>query len=198
MKKRLKITLCLIPILLFALYWFGIYLSLKNPMEEIAYSENGGLMRYVMLKPYTETIGNDGIWKENEDFQTYPYSKGIVDANEELSVMMFRGTPNWTYMYDLELQKGVTLGFIFKYNSSKKLFFQKEVYLSKEDTTYEGQQLLEQLATYGKDRTWLKNQSKKVAEQYILGTWFKNGSSRYSLKNLGDMKIEYKKLIEGQ
>ncbi|MEZ7576626.1 MULTISPECIES: TipC family immunity protein [unclassified Streptococcus] len=198
MKKRLKITLCLIPILLFALYWFEIYLSLKNPMEEIAYSENGGLMRYVMFKPYTETIGNDGIWKENEDFQTYPYSKGIVDANEELSVMMFRGTPNWTYMYDLQLEKGVTLGFIFKYNSSKKLFFQKEVYLSKEDTTYEGQQLLEQLATYGKDRTWLKKQSKKVAEQYILGTWFKNGSSRYSLKNLGDMKIEYNKLIEGQ
>lgn len=196
MKKRLKITLCLIPILLFALYWFEIYLSLKNPMEEIAYSENGGLMRYVMFKPYTETIGNDGIWKENEDFQTYPYSKGIVDANEELSVMMFRGTPNWTYMYDLQLEKGVTLGFIFKYNSSKKLFFQKEVYLSKEDTTYVGQQLLEQLATYGKDRTWLRNQSKKVAEQYILGTWFKNGSSRYSLKNLGDMKIKYNELIE--
>ena len=150
----------------------------------------------MMFKPYTETIGNDGIWKEDEDFQPYPYSKGIVDVNEELSVMMFRGTPNWTYMYDLQLEKGVTLGFIFKYNSSKKLFFQKEVYLSKEDTTYEGQQLLEQLATYGKDRTWLKNQSKKVAEQYILGTWFKNGSSRYSLKNLGDMKIEYNKLID--
>ena len=198
MKQKLKLFVWLIPILLFALYWFGIYLSLKNPMEEIAYSENGGLMRYVMFKPYTETIGNDGIWKENEDFQTYPYSKGIVDANEELSVMMFRGTPNWTYMYDLELQKGVTLGFIFKYNSSKKLFFQKEVYLSKEDTTYEGQQLLDNLATYGKDRTWLKNQSKKVAEQYILGTWFKNGSSRYSLKNLGDMKIEYNKLIRKQ
>ena len=198
MKKRLKITLCLIPILLFALYWFEIYLSLKNPMEEIAYSENGGLMRYVMFKPFTESIGSDRIWKEDEGFQMYPYSKGIVDVNEELSVIMFKGTPNWTYMYDLQLEKGVTLGFIFKYNSSKKLFFQKEVYLSKEDTTYEGQQLLEQLATYGKDRTWLKNQSKKVAEQYILGTWFKNGSSRYSLKNLGDMKIEYNKLIEGQ
>ena len=37
---------------------------------------------------------------------------------------------------------------------------------------------------------------KKVTEQYILGTWFKNGSSRYSLKNLGNMKIEYNKLIE--
>lgn len=196
MNKHQKHFLWLSPFLILALYWVGIYLSLKNPMEEINYSENGGLMRYVMFKPYTETIGNDGIWKEDEDFQTYPYSKGIVDTNEELSVMMFRGTPNWTYMYDLQLDKGVTLGFIFKYNSSKKLFFQKEVYLSKEDTTYEGQQLLEKLATYGKDCTWLENQSKKVAEQYILGTWFKNGSSRYSLKNLGDMKIEYNKLIE--
>jgi hypothetical protein len=196
MKKHLKKILWLTPILLFGFYWLGIYLSLKNPMEEIVYSENGGMMRYVMFKPFTETIGNDGIWKEDEEFQIYPYSKGIVGGNEELSVMMFRGTSNWTYMYDLELQKGVTLGFIFKYNSSKKLFLQKEVYLSKEDTTYEGQQLLDQLAAYGKDRTWLKKQSKKVAEQYILGTWFRNGSSRYSLKNLGDMKIEYNKLIE--
>ena len=196
MKKYLKKFLWLSPFLLVALYWLGIYLSLKNPMEEINYAENGGWMRYVMFKPFTETIGNDGIWKEDEDFQTYPYSKGIIGGNEELSVLMFRETPDWTYMYDLELQKGVTLGFMFKYNSSKKLFFQKEVYLSKEDTTYEGQKLLDQLAAYGKDRTWLKKQSKKFAEQYILGTWFKNGSSRYSLKNLGDMKIEYNKLIE--
>ena len=196
MNRKRKKFLWLSPFLLVALYWLGIYLSLKNPMEEINYSENGGMMRYVMFKPFTETIGNDGIWKEDEGFQIYPYSKGNVGGNEDLSVLMFRETPDWTYMYDLELQKGVTLGFIFKYNSSKKLFFQEEIYLSKEDTTYKGQQLLDQLATYGKDRAWLKKQSKKVAEQYILGTWFKNGSSRYSLKNLGDMKIEYNKLIE--
>ena len=196
MNKHLKHFLWLSPILLFGLYWLGVYLSMKNPMEEINYSENGGLMRYVMFKPFTESIGSDRIWKEDEGFQMYPYSKGIVDVNEELSVIMFKGTPNWTYMYDLQLEKGVTLGFIFKYNSSKKLFFQKEVYLSKEDTTYVGQQLLDHLATYGKDRAWLKKQSKKVAEQYILGTWFKRGSSRYSLKNLGDLKIEYNKLIE--
>lgn len=196
MKRQLKYFLWLSPFLLFALYWLGLYLSLKNPMEEINYAENGGWMRYVMFKPYTETIGSDRIWKEDEGFQMYPYSDKIVGGQEDLSVMMFRGTSNWTYMYDFKLEKGVTLGFIFKYDSSKKLFFQKEVYLSKEDTTYEGQQLLEKLATYGKDRAWLRDQSKKVAEQYILGTWFKNGSSRYSLKNLGDMKIEYNKLIE--
>ena len=196
MKKHLKKFLWLTPILLFCFYWLGIYLSLKNPMEEIVYSENGGMMRNMIVKSYTQTIGSEAPWKEDEGFQTYPYSKGIVDGNEDLSVMMFRGTPNWTYMYDFKLEKDVTLGFIFKYDSSKKLFFQKEVYLSKEDTTYEGQQLLDQLAAYGKDRAWLKKQSKKVAEQYILGTWFKNGSSRYSLKNLGDMKIKYNKVLD--
>ena len=196
MKKHLKKFLWLTPFLLVALYWLGIYLSLKNPMEEIVYSENGGVMRYITVNRFTQSIGSLRVWKEDEGFQIYPYSKGIVGGNEELSVLMFRETPDWTYMYDLELQKGVTLGFIFKYNSSKKLFFQKEVYLSKEDTTYEGQKLLDQLATYGKDRAWLKKQSKKVAEQYILATWFKNGSSRYSLKNLGDMKIMYNKLTE--
>ena len=68
MKKHLKQFLWLTPFLLFALYWLGIYLSLKNPMEEITYSENGGLMRYVMFKPFTETIGSDCIWKEDEGF----------------------------------------------------------------------------------------------------------------------------------
>lgn len=196
MKKHLKKFLWLSPFLLVALYWLGIYLSLKNPMEEINYAENGGWMRYITVNRFTQSIGNLSPWKEDEGFQIYPYSKGIVGGNEELSVLMFRETPDWTYMYDLELQKGVTLGFIYKYNSSKKLFFQEEIYLSKEDTTYKGQQLLDQLATYGKDRTWLKKQSKKVAEQYILGTWFKNGSSCYSLKNLGDMKIEYNKVLD--
>ena len=196
MKKRLKQFLWLTPILLFCLYWLGIYLSLKNPMEEIVYSENGGLMRYITVNRFTQSIGSLRVWKADEGFQIYPYSKGIVGGNEELSVLMFRETPDWTYMYDLELQKGVTLGFIFKYNSSKKLFSQEEIYLSKEDTTYKGQQLLDQLATYGKDSTWLRNQSKKVVVQYILGTWFKNGSSRYSLKNLGDMKIMYNKVLE--
>ena len=78
----------------------------------------------------------------------------------------------------------------------KKAIVQEKVYLETDNKIYKDQQLLDQLAAYGKDRAWLRNQSKKVAEQYILGTWFKNGSSRYSLKNLGDMKIEYNKLID--
>ena len=84
----------------------------------------------------------------------------------------------------------------FKYDSANKVFLQRDVYLYADDQEVEGSDFLKRLAAYGKDHTWLKKQSKKVAEQYILGTWFKNGSSRYSLKNLGNMKIEYNKLIE--
>lgn len=196
MKKHLKQFLWLSPFLLVALYWLGIYLSLKNPMEEINYSENGGMMRYVMFKPYTETIGSDRIWKEDEGFQMYPYSDDIVGGQEDLSVMMFRDSSEWVYRYKYQLKENVSVRMMFKYNSKKRALIQEEAYLYVDDQTVEGSEFLQKLSTYGKDRTWLKNQSKKVAEQYILGTWFKNGSSRYSLKNLGDMKIEYNELLE--
>ena len=196
MKKHRKTLLWLTPILLFCLYWLGIYLSLKNPMEEIVYSENGGMMRYVMFKPFTETIGSDRIWKEDEGFQIYPYSQGIVSGDERLSVLMFHDSSDWTFRYEVDVSKDVTVGFGFTYDSTKKIFRQEGLFLSKNGASYKGQQLLDQLAAYGKDRTWLKKQSKKVVEQYILGTWFRNGSSRYSLKNLGDMKIEYCKLLK--
>ena len=193
-KKKLLLWLSLF--LLFSLYWLGIYWSLSNPMEEINYAENGGWMRYVMFKPFTETIGSDRIWKEDEGFQMYPYSDKIVDGQEDLSVLMFRDSSEWVYRYKYQLKENVSVRMMFKYNSKKRALIQEEVYLYADDQEVEGSDFLKKLSTYGKDRAWLKKQSKKVAEQYILGTWFKNGSSRYSLKNLGDMKIEYNKLIE--
>ena len=196
MKKHLKKFLWLSPFLLLALYWLGVYLSLKNPMEEIVYSENGGLMRYVMFKPFTETIGSDRIWKEDEGFQMYPYSDKIVGGQEDLSVMMFRNSSEWVYRYKYQLKENVSVRMMFKYNSKKRALIQEEVYLYADDQEVEGSDFLKKLAAYGKDRAWLKKQSKKVAEQYILGTWFKNGSSRYSWKNLGDMKIKYNKVLD--
>lgn len=196
MKRHLKYFLWLTPILLFGLYWVGIYLSLKNPMEEINYSENGGLMRYVMFKPFTETIGSDRIWKEDEGFQMYPYSDKIVGGQEDLSVLMFRNSSEWVYRYKYQLKENVSVRMMFKYNSKNRALIQEEVYLYADDQEVEGSDFLKKLAAYGKDRAWLKKQSKKVAEQYILGTWFKNGSSRYSWKNLGDMKIKYNKVLD--
>ena len=196
MKKHLKKFLWLTPILLFCLYWLGIYLSLKNPMEEIVYSENGGMMRYITVNRFTQSIGSLRVWKEDEGFQTYSYSKGIIGENENLTVMMFRDSSEWVFRYKYYLNENVSVRLMFKYNSTNRALIQEEVYLYADGQKVEGSDFLKKLAAYGKDRTWLKKQSKKVVEQYILGTWFRNGSSRYSLKNLGDMKIEYNKLIE--
>ena len=196
MKKYRKKILWLTPILLFGFYWLGIYLSLKNPMEEIVYSENGGLMRYITVNRFTQSIGSLRVWKEDEGFQTYSYSKGIIGENENLTVMMFRDSSEWVFRYKYYLNENVSVRLMFKYNSTNRALIQEEVYLYADGQKVEGSDFLKKLAAYGKDRTWLKKQSKKVVEQYILGTWFKNGSSRYSLKNLGNMKIEYNKLIE--
>ena len=163
-------------------------------MEEIVYSENGGWIRYVMFKPYTQIIGSDDTFQEGEGHKTFSFSKNIVDDKQHLSVTVFKGTSDWLYLYDHELDSKTMIGFV--YDSHKKAIVQERVYLETDDKIYKGQQFLDHLAAYGKDRTWLKKQSKKVAEQYILGTWFNNGSSRYSLKNLGNTKIQYNELLE--
>ena len=165
-------------------------------MEEINYSENGGRMRYVMYKPYTETIGSDRNWKEDEGFQTFPYSDKIVSGQEDLSVMMFRDSSEWVYWYEYHLNENAYVRMSFKYDSANKVFLQRDVYLYADDQEVEGSDFLQKLSTYDKDRAWLKKKSKKVAEQYILDTWFKNGSSRYSMKNLGNTKIQYNELLE--
>ena len=194
MKRYLNKFLWLSPFLLFCLYWLGVYLSLKNPMEEINYSENGGWIRYVMFKPYTQIIGSDDTFQEGEGHKTFSFSKNIVDDKQHLSVTVFKGTSDWLYLYDHELDSKTMIGFV--YDSHKKAIVQEKVYLETDNKIYKDQQLLDQLAAYGKDRAWLRDQSKKVAEQYILGSWFKNGSSRYSLKNLGNTKIQYNELLE--
>lgn len=74
MNKK-KIFLWLSPFLLFALYWLGIYWSLRNPMEEINYAENGGWMRYVMFRPYTETIGSSRYSLKNLGDMTIQYNE---------------------------------------------------------------------------------------------------------------------------
>ena len=109
---------------------------------------------------------------------------------------MFRDSSEWVYWYEYHLNENAYVLMSFKYDSANKVFLQRDVYLYADDQEVEGSDFLQNLSAYDKDRAWLKKQSKKVAEQYILDTWFKNGSSRYSMKNLGNMKIQYNELLE--
>ena len=48
---------------------------------------------------------------------------------------------------------------------------------------------LEYLKPYGIDEAWIKEKSHFMLYDFVLERWFKNGSQRYSVDNLGDVEI---------
>ena len=82
--------------MLLALYWLGIYTGSKNPMEELFTLKMVGWMHYVMFKPFTETIGNDGIWKEDERISNLPLFNRIVGGQRRpIRDDVSKDSPNW-------------------------------------------------------------------------------------------------------
>ena len=86
----------------------------------------------------------------------------MVDDKQHLSVTVFKGTSDWLYLYDHELDSKTMID-LDLFMTLIKSYSARKVYLETDDKIYKGQQLLDHLATYGKDRSWLKKQSKKVA-----------------------------------
>ena len=50
-------------------------------------------------------------------------------------------------------------------------------------------EVLEYLKPYGIDEAWIKEKSHFMLYDVVLARWFKNGSQRYSVDNLGDVEI---------
>ena len=50
-------------------------------------------------------------------------------------------------------------------------------------------EVLEYLKLYGIDEAWIKEKSHFMLYDVVLERWFKNGSQRYSVDNLGDVEI---------
>lgn len=50
-------------------------------------------------------------------------------------------------------------------------------------------EVLEYLKPYGIDEAWIKEKSHFMLYDVVLECWFKNGSQRYSVDNLGDVEI---------
>ena len=50
-------------------------------------------------------------------------------------------------------------------------------------------EVLEYLKPYGIDEAWIKEKSHFMLYDVVLERWFKNGSHRYSVDNLGDVEI---------
>lgn len=144
-------------------------------------------------------IESDEHYKADEVLSILSYDDSILDNGEQLDVFISPST--LTFTYKLELEKQVYLDIFYTYDTDKSILTQS-AYLSDQteeenEKTYHGDDLLTQLSAYGKDLNWLQSTSQTVLEDDILGLWFKKGSHRYSLDNLGDLTITYDDVLSG-
>lgn len=192
MKKKVLLMLGLVIVVALSGYWFSVYRSLKNPFDEMIYSETQST-KVTLFTPLSTVIESDEHYKADEVLSILSYDDSILDNGEQLDVFISPST--LTFTYKLELEKQVHLGIFYIYDTDKSILTQS-AYLSdqtedKSEKTYHGDDLLPQLSVYGKDLDWLQTTSQTVLEDDILGLWFKKGSHRYSLDNLGNLTITY-------
>lgn len=203
MKRKKQVILLFLGIIIVGLggFWYLTYSSLKNPFDEMGYSESKSI-NILNITSLSDVIGDDSVFDSSEQiFPVFDYSRDNLEEGETMKVFI-GGTEDRTveflYLVNI-LDDDIYLGINYTY-SSKNSTLTEECYLSDQtydtEKTYKGEELLTQLIIYGKDVTWLKEVSQDVLEKKILGLWFEKGSSRYSLDNLGNLTIEYDKILE--
>lgn len=200
-KKFLKkLFLFLIVLSPFALYWGSVYRSLDNPFEEMHYSEVNEfkIMNFTSL---SQAIHSESNFNPSEDkYQSLSYNvPNILKGSETLWISLYV-PKGLIFYYKDKFDKSTSFRIRMEYDFEKKSI-SKTSSLSvnigtDQETAYRGEELLEELKKYGKDKEWLEKQEDDVLNKLILETWFKNGSSRYSLHNLGNLKIERDKALE--
>ena len=200
MKKKVFLLISVIVVVIVALvgYRWSVQEKLKNPFDEMIYSETQST-KVTLFTPLSTVIESDEHYKADEVLSILSYDDSILDNGEQLDVFISPST--LTFTYKLELEKQVYLDIFYTYDTDKSILTQS-AYLSDQteeenEKTYHGDDLLTQLSAYGKDLNWLQSTSQTVLEDDILGLWFKKGSHRYSLDNLGELTITYDDVLSG-
>ncbi|MCY7166059.1 TipC family immunity protein [Streptococcus gallolyticus] len=194
MKKKVFLMLGLVIVVALSGYWFSVYRSLKNPFDEMYYSETESI-NIVGLPTLSDVVGNQNHYDPVEQvFPILDYDQSLLEAKDNMMVFVVEPI-ELQFLFKREISDNVYLGIIYTYTVKQRKLSQS-IYLSNrtEDEnkkTYHGDDLLTQLSAYGKDLNWLQSTSQTVLEDDILGLWFKKGSHRYSLDNLGDLTITY-------
>ena len=200
MKKKVFLMLGLVIVVALSGYWFSIYRSLKNLFDEMYYSETESI-NIVGLPTLSDVVGNQNHYDPVE--QVVPildYDQSLLEAKDNMMVFVVEPI-RLRFLFEREISDNVHLGIIYTYTVKQRKLSQR-IYLSDQteeenEKTYHGDDLLTQLSAYGKDLDWLQTTSQTVLEDDILGLWFKKGSHRYSLDNLGDLTITYDDVLSG-
>lgn len=192
MKKKVFLMLGLVIVVVLSGYWVSVYRSLKNPFDEMYYSETESI-NIVGLPKLSDVVGNQNYY--NPDKQIIPvleYDQSLLKAKDDMMVFVVEPV-ELQFLFEREISDNVYLGIIYTY-TLKESHLSQRIYLSDrtgDEKSYDGDEVLTQLSAYGKDLDWLQTTNQTVLEDDILGLWFKKGSHRYSLDNLGDLTITY-------
>lgn len=195
MKKKLFLILGLVIVVVLSGYWFSVYRSLKNPFDEMYYSETESI-NIVGLPTLSDVVGSKNHYDPVEqDVSILTYDKKYLDDNKEsLSIYLTEQKSYFSFLYRYQLANNVYLTINYSYNFDDCSLVQ-EISIADQTGTKgianDPDEIMTQLVSYGKDLDWLQSTSQTVLEDDILGLWFKKGSSRYSLDNLGNLTITY-------
>ncbi|WP_167740123.1 TipC family immunity protein, partial [Streptococcus acidominimus] len=179
------------------LFWYMIiYTSLKNPIDEMLYSE---ITRFkiVDLPRYSEVINSDTSYDLRGDggFISLSYNLNNLQFNERVSIYV-SNLKTYLFIYDLSLKNGKSLIITYKYDRTS--FLRQNIYLTDGDESKieDLDIIFEYLSENQLDKEWLKNKSEIVLHDILLKPWFEKGSQRYSFENLGNLKIEESTLLK--
>ena len=115
----------------------------------------------------------------------YDYNDKKLNQSVEIS------DSKWSVAYDLA-------GYNIRNKDEGKLDLEAYKELSRQSKTGDSipnfyltnpNEVLEYLKPYGIDEAWIKEKSHFMLYDVVLERWFKNGSQRYSVENLGDVEI---------
>lgn len=190
-KRPIKLLMIIfLPLAGLFIWWFAIYNSLKNPFDEMLYSETT-LIRVTNFTPLNEVVGSSSYYKKDEVVSILTYNRSLLNENENLSII----TSNRGLTFNYKIEVGNDIYFTVRYTYSDDNILLQEIHITDNDIIYKDSDLVSQLAIYGKDLEWVKAVSQDVLDDKILGLWFEKGSSRYSLNNLGNLEIEYDDIL---
>lgn len=193
MKKKVFLILGFIILVALSAYWVSVYRSLKNPFDEMIYSETQST-KVTLFTPLSTVVGSDRHFKASDDFISLDYDENLLNNDESMYTFISPSILSFTYSVNIEEDVKVVVAYSYR---AKNATLTQSVHLSDQKKTYHGDDLLTQLSAYGKDLDWLQTTSQTVLEDDILGLWFKKGSHRYFLDNLGDLTITYDDVLSG-
>ncbi|MBF0786548.1 MULTISPECIES: TipC family immunity protein [unclassified Streptococcus] len=195
--KYLKIIIGFlsIPVMVIVGWYMVTYTSLKNPIDEMIYSE---ITRFkiVGVPEYSYVVNSPVSYDvtDNNHFTILNYRLKNLNKNESAYIYI-DDLKKFIFTYQFNLIDNKVLIIEYSYQLAD---IEKTIYIKDENNIRiaEYDNILKLLSENNLNKEWLRNRSNFVFHDMLLQPWFEKGSQRYSFEDLGNLKIEESELLK--